>query len=254
MTKKLSYISSYIEPFYIKFVQKYGAEENGIYSFACKFTVIITFIGTILNMAITEEMLLTEKERFNKKFSKISQEILEKFLSLATMVLPFIMIAYEIIRNTQYYESKIYVPILIMYSLILAIATNLSTTFKVYEKTKYQFITTLLGAIITILLSFLTISQIGVMGVIIAQLLGSIITLVSRYILIKKYSKIELKWKKDIFLLVLYIIISILSLKVNALENIVLAIILTFFTIYLYKKDVKMLLLVIKEKMEKNSR
>lgn len=229
-----------------------GAEENGIYSFACKFTVIITFIGTILNMAITEEMLLTEKEKFNKKFSRISQEILEKFLSLATIALPFIMIAYEIIRNTQYYESKIYVPILIMYSLILAIATNLSITFKVYEKTKYQFITTLLGAIITIIVSFITINYMGILGVIVAQLLGVIITFISRYILMRKYTKLKLKWKKNLLLLILYIIIGVLCLYLNVVENVILAFIITSFTIYLYKRDVKNLILAVKEKLKKN--
>ena len=108
-----------------------GAEANGAYSFANKFTVIITFIGTILNMAITEEMLRLGKEGVEKDFSQILQQLTEKFLALAIISLPLIRIFYEFIKKTGYYESKIYIPLLLVYSIIIVIVNSISAVFKV---------------------------------------------------------------------------------------------------------------------------
>lgn len=186
-----------------------GAEANGAYSFANKFTVIITFIGTILNMAITEEMLRLGKEGVEKDFSQILQQLTEKFLALAIISLPLIRIFYEFIKKTGYYESKIYIPLLLVYSIIIVIVNSISAVFKVYEKTKHQSIATTIGAIGSIIIMLSTIHIWGIMGVVIGQICGATVNMLAMFIFMKKYSQTKFNYKNIIILIILYILLAL---------------------------------------------
>lgn len=191
-----------------------GSEANGIYAFAHKFTVIITFIGTIVNMAITEEMFIIGKDEMNKDFSKILQQLTEKFLGLTIIALPLLIVFYKLIAKTEYYVSKDYVPILLLYSIVLIIINNISTVFKVYEKTKDQSIATIMGASISILIMLATINIWGILGVVIGQLCGAIVNLILMCIFMRKYSNIKFSYSKIIILLIIYSLVSIPLYKI----------------------------------------
>ena len=72
-----------------------GASANGMYAFANKFTIIVNFLGLILNKALTEEMLVSKREKVGKQFEKIMQELTEKVLVLLILCIPIIMIFYN---------------------------------------------------------------------------------------------------------------------------------------------------------------
>lgn len=190
-----------------------GPEANGIYSFAHKFTVIITFIGNILNMAITEEMFIIGKEDMDKDFSKIFQNLIEKFLSLTIIAIPFLIVFYKIISKTEYYMSKEYVPLLLLYALAMIMINNISTVFKVHEKAKDQSIATIVGASIAIIIMTGTINILGIMGVVLGQLCGILINLLLMLIFMKKYSKIKINYRKIIILMIIYSLVSTLMYK-----------------------------------------
>lgn len=187
-----------------------GGEANGIYSFANKFTVIITFFGTILNMAITEEIFILGKEELEKEFSKILQQLIEKFLILTIIAIPFIRIFYSIINTTDYYSSMVYVPILLLYAIIMMLIENISIIFKVYEKTKYQLVATIIGSLVTILIALFTIDIYGIAGVVIGQLLGAIANIIIQYAYSRKYIKINFNYVRPTILLIIYILVSLL--------------------------------------------
>ena len=190
-----------------------GSNANGIYSFAHKFTVIITFIGNILNMAITEEMFIIGKEDMDKDFSKIFQNLIEKFLSLTIIAIPFLIVFYKIISKTEYYMSKEYVPLLLLYALAMIMINNISTVFKVHEKAKEQSIATIIGASIAIIIMTGTINILGIMGVVLGQLCGILINLLLMLIFMKKYSKIKINYRKIIILMIIYSLVSTLMYK-----------------------------------------
>lgn len=236
-----------------------GSTANGMYSFANKFTIIVSFIGMVLNKALTEEMLSLKLENVKQEFETVIKNISEKVLMLLIICIPAIMIVYNLIQNTEYYQSKIYVPILMLYTYIMFISTNLSNVFKIAEKTKYQFYTTLAGAITTVIVSFLTIYTFGIFGVIFAQLLGALVNIALRYIFAKKMIKIKIKWNKNIAILMLYIIVAIISIYSNLSVNIMLEIIVAIVILIIYKSEIVNLIKLLKkytkigkEKDEKN--
>lgn len=220
------------------FVTNYlGAEANGLFAFSNKFSVILTFIGTVTNMAIIEESIIAGKEEgFNNSFSNTMQLIFEKWIQLLILVVPAICIFYFIIQNTEYYESKSYFPLILIYTLFMNMSTNVGSIFQAIDKTKYVFWTTLLGGIITIIISWIGIKFIGIYSILIGQLLGALAMLIFRYFLVKKFTKMKMIWKNFIVYLLLFVIISVIALNVNVYINIVLFAIILFITAYLNRK------------------
>lgn len=164
-----------------------GKEANGLYAFANKFSVIVNFIGTVLNMAVIEEAILIGKEKkFAESFSNNMQFIFTKFLTLVTIAIPAIMIFYEIIQSTEYYESRVFVPIMLLYSVVMTMASNMGAVFHAINKTKYISISTLTGAGLMVIFSFIFIKPMGVLAVILGQLLAASANLISRYVRARK--------------------------------------------------------------------
>lgn len=229
-------------------INKLGSNANGIYTFANKFSVIVTLIGSVINMAFVEESIINSKsENVDNDFLKTVEFLLEKFLSLLILAIPTINIFYYMITSTEYYESKLYFPFLLIYSLFSVMATNIGTIFHVINKTKYAFFTTILGTIVFFLVAIIGIDKFGLICISNAQILGAFVIFISRYIYAKKYCRQGFDWKKIAIMLFFYIAISILCYNANLISNIIVFMILLVMISYtnkniiinLYNKIVK---------------
>ncbi len=229
-------------------INKLGSNANGIYTFANKFSVIVTLIGSVINMAFVEESIINSKsENVDNDFLKTVEFLLEKFLSLLILAIPTINIFYYMITSTEYYESKLYFPFLLIYSLFSVMATNIGTIFHVINKTKYAFFTTILGTIVFFLVAIIGIDKFGLICISNAQILGAFVIFISRYIYAKKYCRQGFDWKKIAIMLFFYIVISILCYNANLISNIIVFMILLVMISYtnkniiinLYNKIVK---------------
>lgn len=193
-----------------------GAEENGLYSFANKFTNIFLTIGNVITMALLEEAMLALKDKeLISKFSNIMQKIFEIFLFLLLIIMPAIAIFYLFLKNTEYSTSLNLLPILLLYSVFMIMSTNIGIIFKVINKNKHQVTTTIFSSIIMIVFSYIFLNQLGIYAVILGQLLSAGVMLLSRYFITKKFVNYSIKWKPIILLIVTYIIISLISLYAN---------------------------------------
>ncbi|MDO5555310.1 MAG: oligosaccharide flippase family protein [Clostridia bacterium] len=211
-----------------------GKTQNGLYSFANKFSIIITFVGSVLSMAIIEEaILLANENAFDNKFTKTMQFIFEKFISIIILALPIINIFYYFIKETEYYPSRYYFPFLLFYALLMNMSTNIGSAFQALNKTKYISITSILGSTFTIVISLLFINKIGIYAVLIGQLVGSILIMITRYIFVTNIGKIKIKWDKIFALTIIYMIIAFICFTATVYINIVITILLTLIIIYL---------------------
>lgn len=214
-------------------VNKLGSEANGIYTFANKFSIIVTLIGSVINMAFVEESIINSKEeKIDEDFLSTVESLFEKFLSLLIICVPVINIFYIFIMNTEYYNSKIYFPFLLMYALFSIMSTNVGTIFHVVNKTKYAFLTTLLGSIVFIVISVLGVEKYGLMCIALAQIIGSFMMFLTRYLFAIQNTKNRIKWKKIILLMIIYIIIFIICNKANLTLNIIIFLVIFILICY----------------------
>ncbi|MBR6641968.1 MAG: polysaccharide biosynthesis C-terminal domain-containing protein, partial [Clostridia bacterium] len=150
------------------------------------------------------------------------------------IAMPLIMIVYKIIEKTKYYESKKYVPLLILYFIFLTLVNHISIVFKKYSKNKYSLLATLIGVVVTIMVMFLSIRRVGVLGVVLAQFSGALTMLITSLIFARKYVKVRINNVKTVLLLLAYILFSTATLMVNWY----LSIALFLFTIFVFKDNI----------------
>jgi O-antigen/teichoic acid export membrane protein len=216
---------------------KLGAEANGLFSFSSKFYLLFSMLGSVVTMSIIEEAILNAKSnKLDSSFGKLMDTLFKLFQSAILLAVPLIVLFYATIRNTDYYDSMQYAPWLLLFSVISMMSSNVGSLFQALEKTKYQFSTTVIGGLVTIFISYVFISSIGIYAVIIGQILGAIIMLIARYILVRRYIPFEINWKPVLGMTCLFIVTTYLSLKVNIYFNIILLVLISIFVYYINRK------------------
>jgi len=214
-----------------------GAEANGLYSFAFKFSLLISMVGSVVNMAFIEETILTVKsEKFILNYERQVVNIAKLFLNICMLSLPLILIFYNFLEKTDYYETYIYIGPLILYAFYNILSTNIGTVFQAYGQTNILFTTTVFGAAVNIIVSLLLVNSLGIWAIIIGQLTGSVVVSFSRYYLAFKKYKVNVYLKKILIMTLTYLIIYTFSIKINLLGNIILLIVILIYTIYKYKE------------------
>ena len=220
-----------------------GPEANGLYSFANKFSLIISMIGSVITMAIIEEAILSVKSKeIDGNFSKTLQKLFLIFLSIAVLAVPAIIIFYKVISDTEYYDSLVYAPWLLIYAVASTMASNIGSVFQAIEKTQYQFTTTLLGGAATIIISWALIGKFGIFAVVFGQIVGALTMMISRYILINHFIPMKLDWKPIILLSIIFITVVIVALNTHFIVSILIEIV-TILLIFKYNKKTVLALL-----------
>ena len=195
-----------------------GTYENGLYAFANKFAIVISMLGTVITMAVVEEAIIASKDKSKSASEgKNTSELYVAVISVATAVIPAIKLFYDLIAESEYYSSFIYVPFLLLYASLITLASNIGAQFQALEITKYQFITTVIGSAVTVALSLIFVDRYGVIAVIIAQVVGAVVMAISRYVIVKRYIPYKMGWLKMLLSTAVYVILSILCLNATPL-------------------------------------
>ncbi|MCY9006774.1 lipopolysaccharide biosynthesis protein [Peribacillus frigoritolerans] len=229
-----------------------GTEANGLFSFASKFSLIVTMIGSVVTMAIIEEAILAAKTKgLDSSFGRTMEVLFKIFQLIILLAVPAIVIFYKSIENTDYYNSLQYAPWLLLFSVAKTMASNIGSAFQAINKTKYQFTTTIIGAIVTVIFSYSFISSLGIYAVVIGQILGAIIMLLTRYNLLKKYIDIEINWKPILWMSVLFIITTIICLNTHYIFSCIAFIFILVFACFTNLRTLKASVKEIKNKLKK---
>ncbi len=204
---------------------KLGSFENGLYAFANKFAIVISMVGSVITMAVIEEAIISKKEK--KKTSsegKNASDFYVALISVAAVAIPAIKIFYDFIAESEYYSSFIYVPFLLLYASLSTLASNIGAQFQALEITKYQFISTIIGSIFTVVISMAFLNSYGILAVVFSQVVGALVMVIARYIIVKKYMDYKMNTLRMILSTLIYIILSLICLKANILVAFVLVI------------------------------
>lgn len=229
-----------------------GPEANGLYTFAMKFGTLLSTLGSVISMAMCEEAILKindpDREDF---FSNVNTKLFRLFLSMCIMSIPAVTVFYHIIGKTGYYNSLSLVPLFLLNAVLSIMSTNIGTVFQATNNTHLIFTTTVAGTIVMICVSYFLIGKFGVIGVAIAQILGSATMMLCRWGYAKKLIDIKIKFSIIFVLLLIYAVMSVFSLNLGVIMNFVLFIIGFLVTFLLNKKDILNIILSIKNKEAK---
>lgn len=178
-------------------IQNYiGASENGLYSFASKFSLLISLFSSVFSMAIIEDAYsYTSLEIYKEKMNKIIGLISKSYFALIYLALPAIYLLYELaFKNTSYYGSAEFIFFLLLTALFTALSNNFGSAFQITNKTNYILYTTIAGAVSSIVISLVLVQFIGIYGVLIGGAVGPFVMMLIRALYAYKTTGLRIKW------------------------------------------------------------
>lgn len=221
-----------------------GTAENGLYSFAAKFSVLINFCSTVISMAVIEEAYsYTTLEEYKIKIGKLITIISKAYFSMVALALPAIYVLYSIaFKNTEYYHSSDYVFLLLISALFTALSNNFGSAFQVTDNTRLIFVTTILGAVCSLGSSLLLVKYWKIWGVLFGAVVGPFIMMVSRAVYARRATGLSINWKSNIIIIIVSVISSII-LKVydNILVQLLLFVVTGICVGVIYRKEINSL-------------
>ena len=212
-----------------------GTSANGIYSMANKFP---TFMNTLYGFFYTawKESAAKAKndEDVNIFYNKINDLLRKLLLSVVLAIITFLPIFFSLLIKKDFSASYIYIPLLLLAMYFSNMSGFYGGIFSAYKDTKIMGTTTVISAIINLVIDIILIRYLGVWSAVISTVISTFFVYIFRRFKIKKY--IEFKTKFNITPTLAIVINSIAYYYNNIIIHYILAG-LTSIYIVIYNKD-----------------
>ncbi len=195
--------------------KEYAMTQVGLYGANYKLAILMTLFIQAFRYA-AEPFFFSQKDEKNAK--KTYADIMKYFVIFGLTIFLGIMLYIDVAKyfiNSRYWEGLKIVPILLLANLFLGIIYNLSVWFKLTDKTNYGAYLAIGGAIITLVLNFLLIPEIGYLGSAWATFACYFTMMVASFFLGRKFYKIDYEIKKIFIYFILALVIYFVSLEIN---------------------------------------
>ncbi len=168
-----------------------GSAANGLYAISNKFPTILSSLLGIFNLSWSESSALhindDDREVF---FSDVINSMIKLFSCIGLCLITVMPFIFPILINSKFHEAINYIPILIIayvFNVVIALYTGIYIGMK---KTKEVASTTIIGAIINIVVNLALINVIGIWAAAISTAASYFAMMMYRYFDLKKYMKI----------------------------------------------------------------
>ena len=229
-----------------------GVAQNGIYSAANKFSGIFSTLYSVFNLTWTESASINiNSEDRDEFFSKIFDFIVRFFGSLCLGTIAFMPFVFGILVNEKFAESYYQIPILILGSVFNILVSFLGSVYVAKKLTKEIAKTSIIAAIINIVVNIALIKQIGLYAASISTVIAYFAMFIYRWIDVKKYVSIKTN-KALIAVLSVSFLVAIITyyLKMKIISIVVLLAVIII-AIYINKDSAKYLTEIVKKRFKK---
>ncbi len=170
--------------------------DNGLYAVANK---IPTIISTISNIFFQAWQLSSVDEAKSKDKDKFYSEIFNLTALVLICMSSFIMIVlqpvYRILVEDSFYIGWQCTPFLMLSMVFSCFSSFFGTNYVAMKKTNGVFVTTLIGAIVNLVLSLVLTRFFGIRGTALATAVGFAVTTIVRAVDTRKFAKISVKMR-----------------------------------------------------------
>lgn len=229
-----------------------GVAQNGIYSAANKFSGIFSTLYSVFNLTWTESASINiNSEDRDEFFSKIFDFIVRFFGSLCLGTIAVMPFVFGILVNEKFAESYYQIPILILGSVFNILVSFLGSVHVAKKLTKEIAKTSIIAAIINIVVNVALINQIGLYAASISTVIAYFAMFIYRWIDVKKYVSIKTN-KTLIAVLSVSFLVAIITyyLKMKIISIVVLLAVIII-AIYINKDSAKYLTEIVKKRFKK---
>jgi Membrane protein involved in the export of O-antigen and teichoic acid len=221
-----------------------GAEYNGYFAVAGKFTSIIYLISSAFQLA-WQELAFSKENKINEKTGKYygrAVNLYSKFLLCAlALVIPLIKLGLTIYPNfidSGYHEALKLIPLALAGTIMSVLSSFLGSIFAGIKKNNVTFISNLTGAIVNLALIYLIIRKVGVASANISFLVGFSAAVFMRALVLKKL--IGLKFKYVYFVAAVPVIAGLIYIygNLNWIYNLGAFFLICAVSVFLFKNEI----------------
>ena len=189
----------------------FGIDESGIYGVAQKIPTIISVLSSIFIQAWQVSAIDAHGEQDTSAFYTNVYKIYETGLFVAATCLILVTKPLAtLLFQRDYFEAYVYVPILVLSCVFSCLSSFMQGIFVAKKKSGVLLSSTLVGAVVSIVSSYLLLTFVGTMGAAYATLFGFIVAWVVRMVISRKFVDMNLNWFKTIFSMLLLLVESII--------------------------------------------
>ena len=152
-----------------------GSYYNGIYAVSCKIPTLITVFYGTFNLAWQQSAILSAKDNEEKRkefYNSVFRQLVLFLFSSAFVIIACTPILYRLFLNVRYQEGMVLVPILILSTTILNLGQYLGGILIGMKNTKANGFTTVVAAVVNILIDLFFIQKIGLYAAALSTLVG----------------------------------------------------------------------------------
>lgn len=220
-----------------------GASSNGVYSMAYKFPNLMDTIYGFFYTSWKESAAKSIKDIDSSIYYNKVYDALKRFMwSIVLAVIIFLAFAFELLIKKKFQASYTYIPILMIAMYFSNISGYYGGIYSAHKDTKIMGITTIIGAIVNLVVDIFLIKYIGIWAAVISTLASTFIVYIVRKIKIKKY--INLKENIPNYLLSILMLVVTLFIYYSNIQTIkiILSIFVVIFCIFINKEVISILL------------
>ena len=177
---------------------------TGVLSVANKFPGVYMNIYTLFNMAWTESVTLYINDRDNEKYiSNISNIIIKLFSFISFIIIAIMPFAFKYMVNDKFTDAYNQIPILMIASIFNVLIGLCSTVYIAKKDTKEIAKTSIITAILNLIIDLSLIKVIGLYAATLSTLIAYMVMAIYRYHDVKKY--INLNFKMNNIILIIFV-------------------------------------------------
>ena len=229
-----------------------SVDANGIYSVAYKIPSVLNVFQSIFSQAWTISAIKEFDDENKKFYSSIYKIYNFSMVFICSVLLIFNQLIARLLFAKEFFEAWKYAPFLLISVVFGSLSGLLGGVFSAAKKSKVFAQTTVIGAVINIVLNIVLVSKIGAIGAAIATMISYFVVWAARFYEANKIIKFEINLKRDsvsyIILLAQAIIMVLIS---NNIIKYALIVALLAILIVLNLSEFKMLLSKAKETLSK---
>lgn len=201
-----------------------GTDANGIFAVSSRFPSIITVLNSIFMLAwqdhaIGETIGKIKKEKFA---SKVFNAYVSFELSAVLILIASSQYIVSYLLDSKFYDAWRYMPLLYIGVAYSAFSAYFGASYLKEKKTKGIFVTSVIGGIVNVIISFSLMPHIGLYAPALGTFLSFIIVFILRKIETNSFFRIEINYIRLLGLSLLCVLFFIITLKNSAVLNLIL--------------------------------
>ena len=198
-----------------------GSSDNGIYAMSNKFPNIINTFSGFFFIAFKENASKAIKDKNYKEYYDNIQEIVHaSFISISMILITIVPFICGLFINKAYNEAYQYIPILIIALYYGNMSGFYGSLFVAFKETKIIGRSTIIGAVINLLVNIVLIKLIGIYAAVISTLISNFVVNFYRKKKMNNFYQVG-KIKNYYISMIILIILSILFYFKNLIINII---------------------------------